>query len=295
MNLRLIDIVEERFYGALDPFFFFRAAIQFQNRVSCEVGFVSSDGGEQTDFAAILSDETDNLPETRVAFTHYLRFLAAETLVLMLLTGGPFRPYVRIASGLKSDALNKAIEAIAARRIPAGFAFKISGREMSFSEWVRFMLAEGHEEDGIDDSIIEFVAQEAKLITDRGAINAFKHGRVSKAELSGRSTIRVAGGNDAESLPLSLKGSTIGWLEWSDLKPRNRGEGELRICEAEADPDWDMGRIFVSALIVRGARNLRLSRLRGDTDATLQFPNDIPADRQRGKFTFRHTFECAKK
>lgn len=262
--------IDKHFYGSLDPFFFLRIAIQFHGSARQEI--VAKFGDDDA------SEMLDNFEESRFSTIRFSRYLASETLLLVLVSAYPFGPFTRLSSKLKNDHLNDLFHAIASKEIPKGFRLLKNGELLNFNQWIEALVFGERSPEEFDSSISDFFADEASFCADRSAINAYKHGRILKASKTFPITLQVQGDDGEFSTVFDDKQPGVSWIEWTEKS--KSGQGAIHIKAEGTDADEDSGRIYVAAMMVNVMKTIRLAHLAGQESVFVKF---VPKDINRAK------------
>jgi hypothetical protein len=259
---------DQDFLLGYDPSYFLRLAAQFQlPAYQSDSASLHEDNGEHD----LLPDNIELFEATKTSFLHQLRYLSSEAFLLLLISGYPFGPTLKVLQKVQGKKLIGILDSLA-QSIPPDLSgvfpkdgFKKIDPELCFEDWLRHCLLSGNA-DLYDSSqmtdLAEFVANEAKFVGKRDAINAFKHGRIIKGGLG--QGVQISLNREGNRIPLLAKmNGFISWLSWSEGKEPAPIEQHIftGIEEANNEDDYEVLKFVagLSGLIKR----VRLFHLQG--------------------------------
>jgi len=208
------------------------------------------------------------------ALKRVFRYFSSETLVLMLLSGRPLGPFVRLSNVLRGKKLDDTFKSIARKEVPEGFALKFEGQPLSFEKWISERITADPDwlsENG-SGQIADLIVEEAAMLSNRGTINAFKHCRPFS---HANSPEVVATPKDGERRPLNETLNGINWMEWKE----NQDTITLSYLSEEIEDGHDQQRLFSIGLLLDSLKRLRLAQLGG---AVENFELILPTDMKTG-------------
>ncbi len=272
----VLESTEREVLNNIDPFFHYvlLEAVSKGNLPNYKLH--GSDGNEISDHEVVdlLRASEEKLGDHVRSLGRVFRYFASETMFLLLLSGRPFGPFVRTVSMLRYGKLNSAFEAISERRIPRGFEINSNKESLSFEPWLSQRISgdaswlQGQSE---RDDLIGLVVEEANMLKERGAVNAFKHGKPFAVGKSPKLKISdPEAGQEARNVQLD----GINWIEWSE----RAADISIAYCSEEIIPEQDKMRIFALGLLTNALRKVRLAWL----DNTSSFETTYPVDFKLG-------------
>ncbi|MBR9651256.1 hypothetical protein [Thalassovita aquimarina] len=289
----MIEKIERNFYADFDPFYFWIMADRVHTASPAKLQ-VHDENRE------VISDHplNDRLERAIANYDKYasytvraLRYFSSETLMLLLLSAPKSNPFPRTASVLRGDRLLEPIRSIASGNVPDSFSLSRKGVPIGFNEWVSFKLFSNVDllstEQGSGE-IIDLVREEAELLSERGAINAYKHGKpVSYGE-----GIRLQmKGEDGEYVPVSLPLLGLNWIDWYE-KPAEHLS--IAFGTEELDPESDKKRIFATSLLMDSICQVRLAYLDGKQLDDIQVPINIEIGNKVKRQKFKFNLDAKK-
>lgn len=269
----VVSEIEKHVLTEFDPFLHYVMLESMVNGSLPTVTAEGSDGEPVLDHGVVLAlARSKERRSTHLrSLARVLRYFASETMIVLLLSGRIFGPFSRLASMLRHDVLNGVFEDISSRRVPRDFAISLEGKSLGFAEWLSFCLCretEWIELTGNSD-LIELIAEEAEMLSARGAINAFKHGKPFSTQLGSRISVQNHETNEWAQINELLQG--ISWIEW-----REKGRMfSIGVHTEEISPEQDKARIFVVSMLCNAMRDVRLAELQGEKVVTACFPCDF--------------------
>ncbi|MDP2062725.1 MAG: hypothetical protein Q8J98_06400 [Phaeovulum sp.] len=266
----MVDGLERQFLEGFDPFFHYVTLEAMSNGVLDTFQIQNDEGDELLDHEIIrqLQASEKKRSDHISSLARVFRYFAAETLVLLIVSGPPFGPFARAASTLRYDEMNKVFDDLANRKVPRKFHLSRKNRAFDFTSWLSYRIS------GDPDwmtrlgrhEIANLVVEEAEMLRSRGAINAFKHGKPFSFGTGFKMTLtHPETGKTVSNVPLD----GINWIEWSEKKPSL----EISYHTEEIIPEEDKARIFLIALLSNAIRNYRLARMNGEQNVELTFPH----------------------
>lgn len=271
-GVEIIEAAERQFLDGFDPFFHY---VLLEHMSSGSIKKIEVDCTEEEflkeDFRDEIAASSSRISDSASALARVFRFFVSETMILFLLSGRPFSPFVRVASTLRYEELNSVFEDLSSRRVPKGFELTSAGAELDFVAWVSHRITLDPSwivENGYDD-LAELIAEEASLLSRRGVINAFKHGKpFSQGQAAEIVLLRESG----ERVALSDSFRGINWIDWKETTELV----SLHFHTEETDFNSDLARIFVVSLVNRAIKNVRMAQIKSLPIAAQLFPNDFP-------------------
>ncbi|SDW23077.1 hypothetical protein [Litoreibacter albidus] len=257
------------FYKAFDPKYYLRLAAQFELPA-----FVSDTIGNERD---LIPDNAERHIKTKTSFFRFIRYLSSETLILHLLSAYPFGPLPKTLSALRNDELNKALESISLGKVPQKFAILQDGRALRFSEWLEFIFLSGEKMEDFDrDEFSRFISGEARLIKNRDAVNAFKHGRIQEG-IDGQPFQVSILSDEGERQPIfgEMRGG-VQWVGWEEKCSLSSLTQSIKLGFEEVDHGLDYEVIKKSSALNQIVRDLRWAILSGDTEISIFLPDLAP-------------------
>lgn len=261
---------EATFLKEFEPRVFLGGAYQFRSKAMPPRMRIKN-GTDITDLEASAVEDlaSDYLPTSRY-FMRLIRYQSSELFLSLLMASEPNQPALRFLSRTNFDALNKKIKKLSMKEIPNNSGWSISGKPLNFSEWASLKLV-GRVADEVDDTISSFVAQEAKLLSDRTIFNAMKHGRAS-IDLKDQSvSISVENGGDWQELLQQTP--IVSAMVWEEDTSRIGISKSIESVDAEAD----FQAIFIASRLMELLKNARLFQL-GEWDGDVKLLNKLALD-----------------
>lgn len=245
--------IDKQFYQTFNPSWYLRLLQQMGAESSSDwLGGYAPDVSGYTACEAV-SDET-SFDTFRSTVSRFLRYLCSETLVLVVSSGYPFGPMSAVARKLKDASLLQLLSDVSEQKTPNTKSYSPFGCNLEFDEWIKYMFfrdAETPEEFG---EYVSHIVEEAKFISKRDAVNAFKHSRMLSPL-------------DGDPLQLQFKGE-LGFkkeipfaLHWADLTVRDDQAGRSEVSSMyfeELDFDSDCQSILASTVVMTLLRDIRL-------------------------------------
>ncbi|MCE8526108.1 hypothetical protein KBY23_12600 [Ruegeria pomeroyi] len=287
--LEMIDQMDMGFYREFDPFYFWTVAECVHSARQTSIQMIDKSTSE------IISDHAlmQRLERSRENYANYssylvraLRYFCSETLMLLLFSEIRKNPFARVASVMRGGKLLDPVRAISQGKMPKGYSVHIEGKPLSFEEWISFRAfgSPNHLESYPDTSLIELIKEEAVLVSERGAINAFKHG---KAVSFGRGLAMSIANDRGEHRAFNKVVDGLNWVDW--FEDQNKGQLSISLGTEALEPDQDKKRIFATGLLMDAIVEVRKAKINGEDNAEVQLPCDFPlgsaVKRQKFKFT----------
>lgn len=289
---RFLTDLDRRFYSNFDPFYFWTVAecvnkvtpsnMQIQDVKSCGV-LAEHSVLEQ------LKKSRDRYEEYSTQTIRALRYFSSETLVLFVLCGSDFGPFARIASTMRSDKLADVYRALKDEKVPNEFEVNLNGKQLLFKEWLSYQLFgdPGQLDVVTHGGIQKLIVEEAELLSERGAINAFKHGKPTSFGPGLSLEVEDETGNFS---PINDVVTGLNWVDWYELKS---GDFSVTFGTEEMNSEQDMKRLMAVSLVLHSICLVREAVLNGDAQVDLHLPNDfetgLTVKRQKFKFAFKET------
>ena len=287
---RFLTDVDRKFYAEFDPFYFWTLAECLNKATPSSLRIQDIDSGEVLGEHSVL----DGLKKSRERYEEYaihtiraLRYFSSETLVLFVLCGSDFGPFARIASTMRERALAQVYRALKDEKVPEGFEVAIGGQPLAFNEWLSYQLfADPRQLEAVTQGEIkQLVVEEADLLSERGAINAFKHG---KPTYFGPGVALKVKDETGEFSPLNEVVSGLNWVDWYESKER---DFSVAFGTEELNSEQDMKRLMAVSLLLHSISLVRGAVSRGETQVDVHLPNNfetgLSVKRQKFKFSFK--------
>jgi hypothetical protein len=175
-----------------------------------------------------------------------------------------------MASVIRNDKLNKVFEDISARKVPSDFSLNSQGSSLGFADWLSHRISGDPRwiENADQAHLIELVVEEAHMLRERGAINAFKHGKPFSFGKGFKATLTSPETRESVS-NIQLDG--INWVEWTE----KRETLSIGFFAEEIIPEDDKKRIFIVSMLNSAVRDVRLAQINGDPITNVNFPSDF--------------------
>lgn len=222
------------YYRTCDPMYFLRVAAQFE--------LPAYETTEHEEGRDLLPDNKEKYASTRASFLRYLRYLASEKLMLLLVSGYPFGPAPKTFVEIGQNKMKALAEAIAERRIPDGYGIRVEGKALGFQDWLKSLLFQGGSSDAeFVGDFANFIARECGFLCRRDVINAFKHGR-TQAPISGQAfQIHTSDDSGDRASVLQEMTGAVHWLGWETKQSNQMIEHAViyGFEETDADQDYD--------------------------------------------------------
>lgn len=244
---KLIEREDNRFYDSFDPFYFWTLAQSFNPVLDghIRVKYLDEETASQSHPLALqLKKSQESLKNYNALVARAFRYFSAETLLLFLVSGDKFGPFARAAS-LPSRRVAELVREIADGKVPQKYRLFQDGRALSFKEWVAYQcFASLTALDGeADENIVKLVLEEMQLLTERGAFNAFKHGKPKSFGEGFSLKLRGLEGS-GDSMNEVLSG--LNWTNWEEKKAGL----SIAFHTEELDLGEDMKRLFSTGLLL---------------------------------------------
>lgn len=201
----------------------------------------------------------------------FLRYVSSEQLFALLLSGQNFLPYARFASQVRYQDLTQAYSEISQGLVPERFS-KLTGLQ-EFEPWLAVKLGDWNV-GALCPSLIRFIQDEARFLSDRTFINAIKHGRARTQSTANMIEVKVQlEGVWTSIFPIS----SVIWVEdWSE-----NASGFNHSAQAETfDFPSEIGSLHVAYRLMEAMLNGRRAYLRmlatGDEACSIDF--SLPCD-----------------
>jgi hypothetical protein len=262
--LREMDL---EFFRRFDPFSHFVAS-ELVHTGNFDNYSAEFENGEPHPINEALKCSFQRVESQKKVFTRVFRYFASETLMLLILSSPPHAPFYRVASTLRGLKLNKAFDLISRRKIPSGFEREVKGEDVDdFGNWLGFKMFGKRDffTEHSTENVLELIIEEAYLLCERGAINAFKHGRPISAGQSLSGQISKDGKHIAKITPVV----GIQWVEWVTGPDNNFS---IRTETEEVDLEYDKKRLFDVCLIMNSIKDFRLAQLEGNNPIQITLP-----------------------
>ncbi|WP_170331468.1 hypothetical protein [Ruegeria arenilitoris] len=285
---QMIDQMDVQFYREFDPFYFWTVAECVHSAKHASIRVVDTGTSE------ILSDHAlmKRLERSRENYVNYssylvraLRYFCSETLMLLLFSEVGKNPFARVASVMRGDRLIDPIRSIAQGEIPKEHTVHFGGEILSFEEWISFRAfgSPDYLKNYSDTSLFELVKEEAVLVSERGAINAFKHGKAVSFG-SGLSLSIADHEGDYQALNDNIDG--LNWVDW--FEDRKKKLFSISFNTEALVPEMDKKRIFATGLLMDAIVEVCKAKISGEDNVTVQLPCEFPQDSavKRQKFKF---------
>ncbi|UWQ57142.1 hypothetical protein K3722_11420 [Leisingera caerulea] len=274
--LHMIDRMDHRFYREFDPFYFWTVAECVHSAKHASINMVDKGTSELVNDHSLMQ----RIERSRESYSNYssylvraLRYFCSETLMLLLFSEVGNNPFARVASVMRGDKLLSPVRAISKGEVPSGYAVRIGGRPLTFEEWVTFRafgspdyLANDH-----DASLFELVKDEAALVSERGAINAFKHG---KAVSFGDGLAMSVADDEGEYQALNEVVEGLNWVDWFEDQKKNLFS--ISFGTEALGAEQDKKRIFATGLLMDAIVQARRAEIDGEKSVTIQLPAEVP-------------------
>lgn len=253
--------VEKRFLASFDHRIWLRASIQFSTESHpLNMRMVS----KEADPKYTTSDDfVSEFESTRRIFMRQFRYHSSEMLLSLLLSARPNEPFVRFSTTVRNQELNALIERIAGGRAPQELKFEGSNHIANFDEWLAYKLY-GTSEAQLCPSVLSFVVQEAKLLSDRSAFNALKHGRAAIDVVNGDFALSVKSENSKQYVSVVKPTKVISFANWDEKMTPNGLEFSYTHAVESVDSEYDRIAIFVASLLMKAIKLSRIARLNGE-------------------------------
>lgn len=287
--LEMIDQMDIRFYREFDPFYFWTVAECVHSAKQTSIQMVDKSTSEKI-VDHVLMQRLERSRENYANYSSYLvralRYFCSETLMLLLFSEVGKNPFARVASVMRGDRLLNPVRTISLGEVPEGYSVRFEGKLLSFEEWISFRAfgSPNHLESYTDTSLIELIKEEAALVSERGAINAFKHGKA----VSFGSGLALSIANDqGEYQALNRVVDGLNWIDW--FEDQKKGLLSVSFGTEALEPDHDKKRIFATGLLMDAIVEVRKAKINGEDNVEVQLPCDFPqgsaVKRQKFKFT----------
>lgn len=253
------------YYQTCDPMYFLRLAAQFDLPA-----YRTEPSEEGKD---LLEDNEYRFDQTKASFLRYIRYLAAERVIVLLVAGYPFGPAPKAFSEIKQSQLNETFVELSKGKVPGGFRMSRGGEKVNFSDWLGHMVFQGADVDADFLAGLErFIKCEAGRLTVRAAINAFKHGR-AQAPIAGQPFQIYAEGSGEKKKILRDMTGALHWIGWFSRKSAQKVEQSVQYGFEETDSATDYKTIKVLACIERLLVDIRKMHLMNDQNIPIFFPD----------------------
>jgi len=249
---------EQEFYKAFDPRIWFSAALQFHKSAEVDLKLEYLDGEPVTSDDVSDSDFQSNFASTRRLFLRQFRYQSSELLLSLMLCTQRDMPYLRFASKIKADELNKKFALIAERKTPYRLTRTGEDEELSFKEWVEYSLT-GQINADLCETIAAFVQQEGKLISDRSAINAMKHGRAAVDIVDSNASFRIK--MDGKYKDILEPSPAITFFQWKEKVEIEHMRFEVTRGIEAVDSEYDLIAIQIASTLMNCIKQRRLAML----------------------------------
>ncbi len=274
----LLDANRE-FLTHLDEFVFVKSAFLAVGEKHFQSEHVESLADQLRTNAASMAKE---LAATGALLAHQFRFFQAEAALMLLLAGSRLhRPYLETLKRLRGDKWDRALRALASRKVPPDFELMKGGVPLTFDDWV--LAALWRHSGAADEALagtIEYVASEAKFLEKKDGFNAFKHGVRARG---GGFQIHAAPEEDQTDRKWTMEAEhAVLWMEWPQLDVFSYTR-----AAKEFVPSHDMTRIHYGAQLVRLWKEVRLANFDSKRDHTIYFFDAGREPSQGYKFTHR--------
>lgn len=270
----LSETTDRDYYENLDPFFHYMTLDALKNAQISEFRLREKGSDRVNDHRLLeILKRSDSLRSEHLkSLGRVFRYFSAETLLLIILSGGPFGPFARLSSNLKFNELNQVFSKISDRVVPDAFSLNMDGRALTFDEWVSYQSFgvvnafknREHKE------VVGLIVEEANLAKERGAINAFKH---AKPFSFGDGIEMTLTNNETQEQASNIKLRGINWVEWKEGK--EAGSTSVSFYTEEVKPDEDMQRLFAVGLLIDAIRTARLAKLDRAEKVNVALPADL--------------------
>ncbi len=286
--IELIERMDVRFYREFDPFYFWTVAECVHSAKHAPIQLVEKKTLQSLDDHELMQ----RIERSRGNYSLYssylvraLRYFCSETLMLLLFSQVGKNPFARVASVKRGERLFGAIREVSLGNVPDEHAASSSGIPLAFEEWLSFRAFGSPTTltDYNDETLFQLVREEASLVCERGAINAFKHG---KAVSFGKGLSLAIAGNDGQFSAINEVVEGLNWVDWFEDQKNNRLS--ISFGTEELAPEKDKKRIFATCLLMDAIVEARKAEIDGRNELTLQLPSDFPKGSavKRQKFKF---------
>lgn len=266
-------VLEKAFLDRFEPRIWSRASAQFIAEQSPQVRYRTKSGEVIEPDADEVAELIGDFGETRRYMLRLFRYLSSETMMLFLLGGQKNFPMVRVSSELKANELNDMFSEIAQKKVPHKVRWWDQNGDFSFERWLALKIT-GRFDQQVDDTLIDFVADEAALLKDRDMINALKHGRAFSC--GGSPSVSMDLENSGEFLEVFPSTPGIG----AHLLKKREEDGVKYISPCigyeSVDASEDAQRIFVTSRVLKCIADVRRQILEGKKEVKFQVPCEIP-------------------
>ena len=291
--IALIENEERRFYENFDPFYFYTLSQAIGQSSNGEIRVIDKETEEKIDNHEILEKLTksqNKISEYQAFMTRALRYFCAETLLLLLVSGPQTSPFIRSASLIKPREFGTIVRAIADKKIPEGSTIPKNTRDLSFLEWLSEQcFGQATWDDEISwDSLVTLISEEMKLLQNRGALNAFKHG---KPKSFGDGLGLQVKNDSGDYVPLNKIIDGFNWIEWNETKGK---EFSLSFNTEELNPEQDGKKVFAVGLLMNAICQVRLMQIDKTSNSQIHLPNDFETGLEVKRQKFSFNFEVSK-
>lgn len=289
-----VKSIDRAFYSDFDPFYFWTLSECVHHAEPKKLLVEDIEAGTTLYSHELLSQ----LKKSRERYQDYsnylvraLRYFSSETLVLLVLCGTDFGPLARVASIMRDTKLVNAHKSLVKREIPSGFDVKLDGKNLTFDEWLSYQIFDDTDQLAqiSDGEIIDLITEEAHLLAERGAINAFKHGKPTSFGEGVKLAMRDKKG---QYTPVNQAVFGINWIEWYEAK---NGDFSTSFGTEELNPNQDLKRIMSTSLLMNTICQIRRAKIEGRIDVKIYLPNGfdvgLGVKRQKLKLKFKRRHE----
>lgn len=270
---KLPDVLDNQYYEELDPFFYFSTIETLAQGSLPDMKMEFPDG--TTTESHVVFEKLKKSGERQLNYIKSLRrvfrYFSSETLILLILSGGPFGPFIRISSVVKFAKLNAVFASVARREVPSDYELKIDGEPLDFVSWVSFLIF-GQRDWIVSQGqgvLVELIVEEASMLISRGAVNAFKHG---KPFSYGKGAVMKFSDPNGGAVAVNKQLEGINWVDWREQRD---GSIEFSHNTEEIIPDEDRKRLFSVALLIDAIRDIRLAKYDGNEKLEVTLPCNI--------------------
>lgn len=215
------------------------------------------------------------LDEIYPSVLRLLRMLSSETLIILVLSGYPLGPTIRLASRLRGERLNKTFDAISRDEIPKWIG--VGDQPKNLETLLSLLIWSGIQpRDEWCKDMFAFLREEATILANRGMVNAAKHARLVDGLPYGEKLLSVKK-HDQELMWSELAETSTGvcWFEWREgrgLEDAFEFSHTLSHKIAETDPLEDFEAIRFASEMMELVRTARLAMFKGEGPIKLQIP-----------------------